>query len=278
MDGRRSWEAGRAAWPGVEVTEADFTSHLDRQNHSLKDGEVHAAGGARLRVEDLYLACACARGDEAAIHAFERAFFDEIDGALARKGGAGVPPREEVRQLVRHKLFVAAPGARPKIAEYSGAGSLRGWFRVTVTRMILNLGMRAAPEIPVEDDALVHLLGGASDPELEYAKRQYEADFRAAFGEVMGTLTPRERTLLRYAFVEGLTVDAIGGLLRVHRATAARHVAAAHRAFAERFRARFGARLGLGEGELADVLELIHSRLHLSLERYLASTSTSRGP
>jgi RNA polymerase sigma-70 factor (ECF subfamily) len=137
----------------------------------------------------------------------------------------------------------------------------------------MNLGMRAGPEVPVEDEALVHLLGGADDPELEYAKRRYEADFRAAFADALTELTPRERTLLRYAFVDGLNVDAIGALLHVHRATAARHVAAAHRAFVERIRTTFAARVGVADDELASVIQLIQSRLHVSIERWLGPTS-----
>src|ERR1700722_16416899 len=147
------WLEARAAWPGVNVGEAEFTAYVEERRDSSKVGGEHAA----VRSGDLYLACACARGDAAALLAFERAFFGDIERSLKRRGGAGLPPRDEVEQLVRHRLFVADDGARPRIAEYSGRGDLRSWFRVTVSRMVLNLAMRPGPEIPFENDLLVRM-------------------------------------------------------------------------------------------------------------------------
>ena len=188
---------------------------------------------------------------------------------MKRKGGSSAPPIDEVRQLVRHKLFVADGGARPKIAEYSGRGELRGWVRVTVTRFVLNLSTRAGPEVPFADDTLMFLLGGTADPELEYVKRAYSEHFRAAFAEALAGFGARERMLLRYAFVDGLTVDAIGRILGVHRATAARRIVAAHRSLLEHVRASLTERLDIPADEYSKVLRLLQSRIELSLERYL---------
>jgi RNA polymerase sigma-70 factor (ECF subfamily) len=221
---------------------------------------------------DLYLACACARSDPIALAAFERAFFKEIDVVLAKMGPGGPAP-DEVRQLVRQKLFVAESGARPKIADYSGQGDLRNWLRVTVTRLVLNLRTRVRPEVPFEQDALMFLLGGTEDPEIEIAKRHYRDQFREAFAEAFAALSPRERSLLRDAFGESLNVDALGALYGVHRSTAARWVVAAQRALVQRVKSSLIGRLRVGEDEYSEIFRLIESRLDVSLERYLKKTT-----
>jgi RNA polymerase sigma-70 factor (ECF subfamily) len=265
-----AWLTARAAWPGVDVAEEELAAFVaERRPRAEADRSEPPEGEPKLLVDDLYLACACARGDPVALAAFERAFFSEIDGAMHRRGGPGTPSADDVRQLVRKRLFVGEDGARPKIAEYSGRGTLRSWLRVMVTRMVINATTRAVPETPFADDALMFLLGGSGDPELEYAKRTYEAEFRAAFKDALAALEPRERSLVRYAFGDGLTVDAVGSIYGVHRATAARWIVSAHRSLLSHVQRLVSARLGISEDEYSSALRLVLSRLDLSLERYL---------
>src|SRR5262249_38270957 len=151
------------------------------------------------------------RGDAAALAAFEEAFFTEVDLAARRVGGAGPSP-DELRQVLRHRLFVAEPGARPKIVEYSGRGALRIWVRIAALRTALNSAVKEAGEGALETDALAILVGAGDDPELTYMKRVYTDAFKRAFDDAFAELESRERNLLRYAFGNGLTVDAIGAM------------------------------------------------------------------
>jgi RNA polymerase sigma-70 factor (ECF subfamily) len=82
----------------------------------------------------------------------------------------------------------------------------------------------------------------------------------------MAALTARQRTLLRLAYVDGLTVDAIGRMYAVHRATAARWLAAAREALFEEARVRVQAAVGAG---MTSVIRLVHSQVQLSLSRLL---------
>jgi RNA polymerase sigma-70 factor (ECF subfamily) len=259
------WHAARAAWPDVDVGEAEFQAYVTERMDSAKAVGTHAA----LRTNDLYLACACARGDGAALATFERAFFEEIPRAMKRARASQLPARDELAQVVRHKLFVAEAGARPKIAEYGGRGDLRGWFRVLLSRMILNYATRPSPELPFEEDLIVGLLGASNPPDLGVSDESYRRAFRDAFPSAFADLSDRDRSLLRYAFGEGLTVEAIGALYGVHKTTAGRWVVRAHNALLDGVRAAVMTRLGIGEDEYASVLRRIHSRLELSLERYL---------
>lgn len=260
-----AWQAAREAWPGVDVAEAEFAAYVAERMDSAKAAGKHAP----LRTSDLYLACACAKGDGAALSAFEKAYFEEIPRAMRRTRPGKLPPADELAQVIRHKLFVAEKGARPKIAEYGGRGDLRGWLRVLLSRMILNYATRPSPEMPFEEDLLASLLGESPAPEFGVAEETYRAAFRAAFPEAFADLTDRDRSLLRYAFGETLTVEAIGALYGVHKTTAARWVVRAHADLLERMRTKVMARLGIGEDEYASVLRLLKSRLELSLERYL---------
>jgi RNA polymerase sigma-70 factor (ECF subfamily) len=260
-----SWQGARAAWPGVDVAEAEFSAYVAERMDSAKAAGKHEG----LCTDDLYLACACARGDRAALAAFERAFFEEIPRAMKRTRAGALPAEDELAQVVRHKLFVADAGARPKIAEYGGRGNLRSWFRVVLSRMILNLATRSSPEVPFEQDLLVSLLGGAGISDLDLAKESYKEAFREAFPAAFAALPDRDKSLLRYAFGEGLTVEAIGSLYGVHKTTGARWVVRAHEALLAAVRAAVIARLGIGEDEYASVLRMVQSRLEISLERYL---------
>ena len=135
---REAWRAAREQWPEIDVPEDDFASYvLERVEDS------HASPSW----SDLYLACACARRDPQALRAFDAVLFPQIEPALARV--ARSVSSDEVRQILRDKLFVAEPGKRPKIADYSGRGALRTWLRITAMRVALGrTGHRRGLDLP----------------------------------------------------------------------------------------------------------------------------------
>jgi RNA polymerase sigma-70 factor (ECF subfamily) len=261
-DIHEAWRAATTAWPGLDVTEAAFAEYLQAR---LAASE----GAAGVHAADLLLACACARGDERALATFDREILADADAALKRVAGS-VPP-DEIKQLVRHRLFVGPPGGAPKILDYAGRGRLRTWVRVAATRIALNVIESTGKERPLDNDAIAHIIGAGDDPELGYLKRRYAAEFRAAFGDAFTALETRDRNLLRYAFGEALTVDAIGALYSVHRATAARWITKAHAALVEQIRKAMLARLHVDKDEYASILRLIESQIEISFERYLGS-------
>jgi RNA polymerase sigma-70 factor (ECF subfamily) len=78
-----------------------------------------------------------------------------------------------------------------------------------------------------------------------------------------------DRNVLRYHFAHGLTIDQIGALYHVHRATAARRVAKARDELLAGTRRRLMARLALNRADLDSVMRLIESSIHVSLRRVL---------
>src|SRR6185503_21293777 len=88
------------------------------------------------------------------------------------------------------------------------------------------------------------------DPEIEYMKRTYADQFRTAFAEALGNLGAREQTLLRYHHVDGLNIDEIGAIYRVHRVTAFRWLEKTKEKLVEASLARLRVRLNVSPREL----------------------------
>ena len=95
------------------------------------------------------------------------------------------------------------------------------------------------------------------DPEIEYMKRTYAAEFRAAFADAMAQLGPREQTLLRYHHIDGLNIDEIGAIYRVHRVTAFRWLEKAKETLVVATLGALKTRLNVSPRELDSVLRLI---------------------
>jgi RNA polymerase sigma-70 factor (ECF subfamily) len=255
----------RLAWPGVEVAPAAFVTHLAHHlSHVAPD--LDALRG--LRGSDLYLACACASGDQLAIVTFERAYFGEAEVAAARMR-AGTTIADEVKQTLRRALFVREPGRPPAIADYAGRGDLRGWVRVSAVRATQRLLNRGKRDVELDDEALFSVLSPAEDPELGYLRSRYRTAFATAFRDALAATNAEERSLIRYQLVDGLTIDQLAKLYRIHRATAARRLAAARAGILERTRNALREAVGVTGEELDSIIRLMHSRLDVSVERML---------
>lgn len=265
---------GRAAWPELAVDAKAVVAFVARQ----ATAELAEAALDGLRPADLYLACACAQQLPGAIAAFDRDYIREVDVALARMR-IGPPRLADIKQLVRQRLFVGGgtagqPTSPGKIAEYGGRGDLRRWVRSVAVRTCLNELRKGKREVLIDDDQLIaqHAMS-ADDPEVEYMKRTYANEFKAAFAAALGQLGAREQTLLRYHHVDGLNIDEIGAIYRIHRVTAFRWLEKAKELLVRATLETLRGRLKLPAAELESVLRMIRSQIHLSLVRHLGGPS-----
>lgn len=249
----------RAEAPDVELEPHVFVAYVaDR-------APLDAAGRPALhslRAGDLWIACGCVTGSHSALAAFEARYAPELGAALRRSFDPGLAQDAELR--LRDRLLLVADDDTARLGSYSGRGDLRAWLRAAAVRTAIDL-MRARREVPVDPSSLGDL-GAADDPLLGALKQHYRDEFRIAFGEAARALTDRERTLLRYRFVDGLSADEIAVLYRVHRATASRWIAAIREGLFEATRARLMARLTISDHEVDSVLRLIDSQLDISIE------------
>lgn len=254
--------AGQAAMPTVSLPAEDFVAYLAAR---LPESATSVDGLRALRIGDLFLACACSRGDGVAIALFDSLHLANIGAALRSRDAT---TEAELKQVLREKLFVARDGARPKIADYSGRGDLASWVRVVAVRTALNLARGTRHEVPLDEDALLAERTGAG-VEIETLKRLYRAEFAEAFGEALVTLTARDRNMLRQHYVDGLTMEQIGGAYRVHRLTVLRRMEQARRSLGKETYRRLATRLSLSRTELDSIMRLIRSQLDVSLSVHL---------
>jgi RNA polymerase sigma-70 factor, ECF subfamily len=267
---RAAFEAARAAWPDVELGAEPFATFVASK---LPAGEPAERSLATLRTTELYLTCACGRGDVRAVAALERLCAAAVDRAAARAGPAATQKKDELRQQVCERLLVprATDGAPqpPRIADFSGRGPLDAWLRVVASRAVVDLQRAPDRERPAESDLLEGALGADAGPEFAYLKRLYRNEFKAAFREALEALPGREQTLLRQHLLDGLSLIRLAALHRVHRATVARWVDAARRAVLEQTRLSLGRRLRVGADELDSVMRLVQSELDVTLSALL---------
>jgi RNA polymerase sigma-70 factor (ECF subfamily) len=251
----RCLEDARGAWPSLGLAPLKFCAYLAERlgdEGTLED----------LRAPDLYLACACVERVDGAQQLFEDGPFREASLGLSRIN-APSDRIEDAKQNVRRQLLDGA------LADFAGRGDLRGWLRVTLTRQLLRLIGREQRQVALHTDQLIQKVGAAADPETEYLRNLYGDQFRQAFTDALTALSGRDRRLLRYRYVDELTVDDVGALLAVHRATAARQLARAGEVLQERTKELLRERLKVSSTELHSILRLVESQMHLSLQRLL---------
>jgi RNA polymerase sigma-70 factor (ECF subfamily) len=249
-------QAGRAAWPGVQHPQADFARWVVEQNIDLTALQAHGA--------DLFLASACATGEAAAIAAFESRFVPGIRSAAAR---VSLPADmlDELEQSLRVRLLA---GPSPRIALYRGAGPLGAWVRVTASRLALELKQAAGRQPDGDWQVVEALAASGADPELAAAREQHRETFQAELERCFVDLPPRERALLRMHFLHRMGLDQIASVLKVHRVTVSRWMAAARRRIFTRLCARLSLHVDRSS-EMASLIRLLRSDIEVSIHRLL---------
>jgi RNA polymerase sigma-70 factor (ECF subfamily) len=245
-------------WPGVAIERAELVKALAER---LAPTAIIADAAV-----ELALALGCARGDRAALAAFDRAYLADVPAGLAhmKLDRALI---DDLLQEVRTKLLVVESGGRPRILDYAGQGKLRGLCQVMSARAAVSR-LRAARRTAPDDDVAA-LAAAGDDPELAFLKAHYRDAFKAAFHTAATELDARDRNLLRLHHLGGVTLDQLAAMYGVHRATAVRWLADVRKRLLAGTRGALRARLAVSADELDSIMELIGSRLDASVRRLL---------
>jgi RNA polymerase sigma-70 factor (ECF subfamily) len=255
---QRARLSAQAAHPDVHCEDERFAAGLGRRTLALDALDP-------ARAADVWVVEAALAGDPAALNWFEKDALPQLIPALG-KLRLDAAEREDTLQRLREELFVGRDGRRPKLNEYGGSGELRGWLRITLVR----LGLKAIRgRRPMEDDAVLEQHAVDSDPELLLAKAEARELFRVAFSDALAKLAVKERLILKQHFVDGLTIDQLGTIHQVHRATAARHVQAARVQLVETLQRELMSAASISRGECDRVMAFVQSQLGATLKRRL---------
>lgn len=255
------FEAARAEHPSLTVSEDAFRDHVTR--HADEAGELEG-----MRAGDLFLACACACGDERAVAIFRERYASDIDRALARVRVGAMDTEDLAQELARRMLVPPAA----KIADFSGRGDLRAWVRVVATRFALDIARlkKNGVERPVEESHFAAMPAASDSPDIAFFRRHYKEQVKVAIEDAARSLAAEERNALREHYVRGLTVDQIAEVHGIHRATAARRVQRAREVLVDAVKKILADRHGLEGRDLASVMGLVRSQLQITMDRVLA--------
>jgi RNA polymerase sigma-70 factor (ECF subfamily) len=271
-------DVAKGAWPDVELDPEELVVYLAERLDGHASLEDAVAKLERLHVGDLYLACACARGERRAVAAFDEQLLSQV-AQHVRKVCQADDDVDEIRQILRTRMLVNTGDDKPRILSYGGRGPLGGWLRVAAVRVAQDLrrSRGAAPETDAGDETRP-AEAAPMDPELAVMKARYGHHFRSALHDVLAGLPDRERNILAMSVIDGLSTDAIGALYRVNGSTVRRWLAQARERVLEEVRARLKTTLNIRPTEFDSLMVLVRSQIDLNLSQLLLRPATRSDP
>ncbi len=263
----------RQAWPNIALPTDYFVAYMgQRVDQGLTPIEALAA----LRVSDLYLACACVRGDRNAIVALETLYLSRLRHTLARFDSAA-SFADDVIQELRVGLLVGNKSAahpEPKLAQYRGRGALRGWLEVSAKRLALVLKSEAPAMLDLDQLATIT---STRDPELDHLRRRYSDDFRhvikQAVSESLAALPVEDRNLVRWHLVEKVSMRKLALIRGTNVSTVSRDFARIRQGILNHARTMLASRVGLATSEVDSMVGALISRISISMTAVLAPTT-----
>ena len=257
----------RQTWPAIELSDDTFIAYVGERVSQEPNGDVLVP----LRLaEDLYLACACAHGDEKAIRAFQARYQPNYRSVFDRMGLTSVT--DDLAQALLHRLFIQDGDRRPAILGFSGRGALGKWIKVLAAReghRHLERDKPRSKRTVQRAPEQIATAMGKIDPEVDRLKEGYRAQFKEAFEAAFTELPERERNIFRLQYLDGLNLDRMAAVYNVGRATVARWRTRARQRLLELTRAHLAGELGATTEDVESIMRFIDSQLDVSLTRLL---------
>jgi len=277
----------RSRWEQIRLSTTDFArvvaQIIAKRFSTLPPGE-HATPLDLLEslvLDDLFLATACAQGDNAAWGIFQQEYQPFIY-QVALKYLKNSEKAHDLADSLLADLYIPvseADDSSSKIASYNGLGSLKGWLRIIVYRKVVDRHRQLSranevPFSPVEgddDDHPPNLESRLADeqtgsPEEQYQQKKYREIFRAVVPKAFQQLNAKEKNLVDYYYFKGLKEKTIGEMYHVHESTASRWLAKIRQKLRTAIEREMLGTFGLSKEETFEYFSLVMKDLDLNLK------------
>jgi RNA polymerase sigma-70 factor, ECF subfamily len=176
-----------------------------------------------LRVEELALARSCAQGDEKAWEEFFTRYREKLhDTALAitREDSRA----RELAGSIYADLYGTGnrDGQRiSKLTYYNGRGSLEGWLRTVMAQRQVNDYRGTRRNVSLEEETEAGKQFAVVSAE---TSRSVDPRLGFATDQALAAISPEDRCVLAYYFLDDLTLAKIASILGVHESTISRRL------------------------------------------------------
>ena len=267
---------------------------VDEENANAPEPDQIRQFINELQINDLFLALACARGNEHAWWEFDQSYRRYIE-RIAHHLASAETDAEEVIDSVYVELYgtrVVNDVRQSKFATYTGRGTLRGWLRTVVWHAVIDLHRARHDEVSIDDWSesggevrdrpgwRAEARGGESAMVDRVMRERYREATVAALDKSFATLDDHEKLLLLYYHVEGLKLREIARLVeeprsplrrwfqrqskrrvsapesRVHESTIMRWLEKVYGKVLESFRSELQETSGLSDAEIETCVEM----------------------
>jgi RNA polymerase sigma-70 factor len=182
---------------------------------------------SQIQADDLFLALACANGNERAWWEFDqqhRSYLERVARHLAKT--------EVDAQEVIDQVYVELYGTKivdgervSKFSTYSGRGSLRGWLRTVIWHSLVDLHRASHDEVSLDEmtenvgEGMAHAsfaetAPGGEDEMIDHiARERYRKATVSALESAFASLEDHEKLLLMFYHVENLKLREIARLV-----------------------------------------------------------------
>lgn len=223
--------------PNFGVSEDAFKNSLRKTSgrflNSNAEGEEISAAELNeflrgLQADDLFMALACAGGNERAWWEFDQNHRTYLE-RVARHLASSELNAQEVVDTVYVELYGTrvVDGERvSKFATYSGRGSLRGWLRTVIWHSLVDLHRASHDEVSLDEmtenvgESYVHAsfaedvkLGGEDEMIEKIAKNRYRKATLTSIENAFASLDNHEKLLLLYYHVENMKLREIARMV-----------------------------------------------------------------
>jgi RNA polymerase sigma factor (sigma-70 family) len=224
---------------------------------------------ASLVLDDLYLATACAAGEEAAWQEFSEAHFPFIRDFALRCTGRD-PPAGDVAESVIADLW-----QRGKLRQFAGRSSLRTWLGTVVARTSINAGKRSAKTVSLDSRPGRAALS-PPDARAPAADEAFAREIAEAATAEIANLDPPDRLLLLLYYEQEMTLARMEKTLHKSKAALSRRLDRVRKLLRSAIERRVG-RAGRGSGvDLARVRIDLEAVLSPSAKREIGLEAVSQ--